>query len=127
MLSKSISTALLATALMGTSLAAQADAVKIGFVTTLTSEFDFSINGVAVITDRQTEFVGNTADQLTLNTRVEIEGTLDADGNLQAQRVLFLVSDLIGLSRFDSLSGTTETFSWTENTILDSEIRIDLF
>ena len=37
MLSKSISTALLATALMGTSIAAQADAVKIGFVTTLTT------------------------------------------------------------------------------------------
>ena len=37
MLSKSISTAVLATALMGTSIAAQADAVKIGFVTTLTT------------------------------------------------------------------------------------------
>ena len=37
MLSKSISTALLATALMGTSIAAQADTVKIGFVTTLTT------------------------------------------------------------------------------------------
>ena len=37
MLTKSIRTALLATALMGTSIAAQADAVKIGFVTTLTT------------------------------------------------------------------------------------------
>ena len=37
MLSKYISTAVLATALMGTSIAAQADAVKIGFVTTLTT------------------------------------------------------------------------------------------
>ena len=37
MLSKSISTAFLATALMGTSLATQADAVKIGFITTLTT------------------------------------------------------------------------------------------
>jgi len=37
MLTKSIRTAFLATVLMGTSLAAQADAVKIGFVTTLTT------------------------------------------------------------------------------------------
>lgn len=37
MLTKSIQTALLATALLGTSLGAQADTVKIGFVTTLTT------------------------------------------------------------------------------------------
>jgi branched-chain amino acid transport system substrate-binding protein len=37
MLTKSIRTAFLATALMGTSFAAQADAVKIGFITTLTT------------------------------------------------------------------------------------------
>ena len=101
------------------------DTVEVeGFVTTLSSEFDFSVNGVAVIANRQTEFVGNTADQLALNTRVEVEGTLDADGNIEAQRILFLVSDLIGLSRFDRLSGTTETFSWTDVDADEYRLRI---
>jgi hypothetical protein len=59
-----------------------------GFVTRFVSVSDFDVSGFPVTTDNQTEFVDGNASDLGLNTKVEIEGVIDANGVAVATRVI---------------------------------------
>jgi len=58
-----------------------------GLITRFVSETDFDVAGIAVTTNGDTEFEGGGAADLALNIKVEVEGTLDANGILVADKV----------------------------------------
>lgn len=60
-----------------------------GLVTRFVSATDFDVNGVAVTTNAATTFEGGDASSITLNVRIEVEGTIDATGTLVADEVEF--------------------------------------
>src|SRR5262245_31586970 len=61
-----------------------------GFVTAFTSATDFRVNvGQAVRTTTQTVFENGTANDLALNARLEVEGQLDTNGTLVAEKISF--------------------------------------
>ncbi len=58
-----------------------------GVVTALESSSRFTLNGQAVATSSSTRFDGLSASGIVLNAGLEVEGTMDASGVLQATRV----------------------------------------
>jgi len=58
-----------------------------GFITRFVSSQDFDVAGIPVITNGNTQFVGGTANDLGLNIKVEVEGSIDANGSVTAARV----------------------------------------
>jgi len=58
-----------------------------GLVTRFVSETDFDVAGIPVITNSATVFEGGVAADLGLNIKVEVEGELDANGVLVADKV----------------------------------------
>ncbi len=83
-----------------------------GFITEFKNPSEFTIGDVSINTSRQTIFIGNTRDNLELNTRVEIEGYLNDDGTLQAEKLIFLVADIISHKPSSTLPSSTVTFEW---------------
>ncbi len=66
----------------------QDDAARVeGLITRFDSASDFDVSGHPVATNAGTEFEGGTAADLALNVHVEVEGTVDASGVIQAQKV----------------------------------------
>ena len=60
-----------------------------GFITRYASATDFDVNGHPVSTTDSTRYEHGTAANLALNVRVEVEGTLDANGVLIARQISF--------------------------------------
>ena len=60
-----------------------------GFVTRFDSPADFDVNGQPVSTDASTVYEGGTSNNLGLNVRLEVEGQLNANGVLIANRISF--------------------------------------
>lgn len=60
-----------------------------GLITRFASATDFDVAGHPVSTSATTEFENGTAASLALNAHVEVEGTVDAHGVLQANKVAF--------------------------------------
>ena len=60
-----------------------------GIITTLSSQTEFEVNSLPVKTTSQTVFENGTIDNIALNTRVEVEGSMDASGTLVAEKVEF--------------------------------------
>jgi hypothetical protein len=60
-----------------------------GFVTRFVSASDFDVNGQPVITTSATVFEGGTASDLQLGAKLDVEGTVNADGALVAEEVEF--------------------------------------
>lgn len=60
-----------------------------GYVTAYTSASEFEVDGQPVTTTASTVYVNGTADTLALDVRVAIDGTLDTEGVLVADRVVF--------------------------------------
>lgn len=58
-----------------------------GFITRFASATDFDVSGVRVTTDAGTTYEGGTVADLGLNIKVEVEGDLDANGVLVADKV----------------------------------------
>lgn len=58
-----------------------------GLITRFASVTDFDVAGHAVTTSASTAFEGGAAGDLALNVRVEVEGTVDANGLIVAQKV----------------------------------------
>ncbi|MEQ9560939.1 MAG: DUF5666 domain-containing protein [Woeseiaceae bacterium] len=58
-----------------------------GFITRFVSAQDFDVNGVGVITNGSTVFEGGVAADLGLNVKVEVEGTLNANSVIVAEKV----------------------------------------
>lgn len=91
------------------------DRVEIeGFITEFSNASHFSIGNTVVYTDLQTEIVGNDRDDLALNVKVEVEGYLDDNNTLVAERVIFLVANITSHADKSALSYSTETFQWTD-------------
>ncbi len=68
--------------------AAAGDRVEIeGFITRFATASDFDVAGTPVTTDAQTQFEGGSAADLGLDIKVEVEGTISADGTLAATKV----------------------------------------
>jgi Domain of unknown function (DUF5666) len=60
-----------------------------GFVTVFTSATVFSVNGQAVTTTAQTVFENGAVTDLAQNVRLEVEGQLDANRTLVAEKISF--------------------------------------
>jgi hypothetical protein len=58
-----------------------------GFITRFVSAQDFDVSGVSVITNGSTVFEGGVAADLGLNVKVEVEGELNANGAIVAEKV----------------------------------------
>jgi hypothetical protein len=58
-----------------------------GLITRFVSSADFDVAGHAVSTSAATEFEGGTAADLILNAQVEVEGSVDAAGVIEASKV----------------------------------------
>jgi hypothetical protein len=58
-----------------------------GLITRFVSPLDFDVSGRAVTTTASTVYQGGGPGALALNTRVEVEGTADANGVIVARRV----------------------------------------
>jgi Domain of unknown function (DUF5666) len=58
-----------------------------GFITRFVSAQDFDVSGVPITTNGATQFEGGTAADLGLNIKVEVEGDLDANNLLVAEKV----------------------------------------
>ena len=58
-----------------------------GLVTRFVSATDFDVAGKAVTTNASTIYVGGTAADLALNVKVEVEGSIDANGVIVASKV----------------------------------------
>lgn len=58
-----------------------------GIVTAFTSSVQFSVNGQPVITNTSTRFEYGIPADIQLNTQLEVEGTINADGVLVAEEV----------------------------------------
>lgn len=67
---------------------AEGDHVEVeGLITRFVSDTDFDVSGIPVTTDGGTVYTGGVATDLGLNTKVEVEGSLDANGVLLADTV----------------------------------------
>jgi len=71
-----------------------------GLITAFASASSFSVSGIPVATGAQTEFENGTAAMLGLDVRVEVEGTVDGNGVLNADEVEF---ELAGAARVEAL------------------------
>lgn len=59
-----------------------------GSVSTITSASQFTVGEQTVLTNASTQFIGLSASDLALGLTLEVEGNADANGNLQAKRVI---------------------------------------
>ena len=60
-----------------------------GFITSFTSISEFEVDGQPVTTDENTIYVHGTADTLAIDVKVAVDGTLDANDTLLADRIVF--------------------------------------
>lgn len=85
-----------------------------GFVTAFFSQEDFEINEARIITDNDTVYIGGTIDNLNLNKKIEVEGRLNADDALVADKIIFLAASLTSHNSGDRLDSDVVTFSWSD-------------
>lgn len=67
----------------------------VGYVTLFVSETDFEVNGQSVTTTQDTVYVNGTAASLALDVRVAINGTLNDEGILVAEQIVFRLPSLV--------------------------------
>lgn len=85
-----------------------------GFITEYTNASNFKVGNITIYTDLQTEFIGDDRDDLALDRKIEVEGFLSKDGNvLTAKRITFGLANLTSHKDRSVLSGSTETFKWS--------------
>jgi hypothetical protein len=81
-----------------------------GLVTRFVSATDFDVNGHPVTTDADTMFVGGSAADLAADVKVEVEGALDADGKLVADKIKFKKDSTLKLdAQVDAVDATAGT------------------
>ena len=66
-----------------------------GFVTSFTSATEFEVDGQPVTTTASTTYINGTVDSLALDVRLAVDGTLDTNGTLVADRIVFRLPSLI--------------------------------
>lgn len=100
----------------------QDDAARVeGLITRFASASDFDVSGHPVATSASTEFEGGTAADLALNVHVEVEGTVDASGVIQAQKVhIEAAADVRLTAQVDAVDASAGTVS-----MLGIQISVD--
>jgi hypothetical protein len=79
-----------------------------GFITRFQSATDFDVSGIPVTTVGSTIFEGGAAGDLGLNLKVEVEGLLNGNGTLVADKVeIKQATNVRVVGRIDSVSGST--------------------
>lgn len=66
-----------------------------GFITAFISATEFDVDGQPVTTTASTEYINGTVDNLALDTKVAVDGLLDADGTLVADRIVFRLPSVV--------------------------------
>lgn len=91
-----------------------------GYITTFVSATEFEVDGQAVTTTDTTEYVNGGVATLALDVKVKVDGTLDADGVLVADRIVFCLPSIFefeaSLEAFDASAGTITLLGITVNT-----------
>ncbi|MFI0398578.1 MAG: DUF5666 domain-containing protein [Thiolinea sp.] len=85
-----------------------------GIVSAISSASAFSLAGQSVVTSSSTQFVGLTSSSLAVGLTLEVEGTVDASGLLQAKRVM--LRD-VSANNGQELAGQITAIDKTLNTI----------
>lgn len=85
-----------------------------GFVTLFRSLDDFEIDGARISANDETIIVGGIAANINLNRKIEVEGRLNGEGVLVAERIILLISYLTSHDSGDHLNSETVTFSWAD-------------
>ncbi|RMF84263.1 MAG: hypothetical protein D6739_06150, partial [Nitrospirae bacterium] len=85
-----------------------------GFVTAFTAASEFEVNGLPVVTSGATTYENGAASSLGLGVKVEVEGHLDDQGRLAADKVSFresvrLEAD-VDAGGVDATAGTVSVF-----------------
>ena len=89
-----------------------------GPITRFSSPTDFDVNGLAITTNASTEYEDGSAADLALDRRVEVEGSVNADGVIVAEEIEFeLEADL-------EFAGNVEATSADSITLLGVTIRV---
>lgn len=102
-------------------LADEGDRIEIeGFITRFASAADFDVDGVPVSTSGATVYENGSEADLALNRKVEVEGTLDANGVVVAAKVEFKRANFI------RIEGLVEAVSGNIITIFGVEIGVDV-
>jgi len=91
-----------------------------GFITVYRSIEDFEIDGTLINTDENTIYVGGSASlldenrSLILRQKLEVEGIINSNGVLVAERIIFLVAQFTSHISDEILDSEIVTFSWTD-------------
>lgn len=89
-----------------------------GLITRFVSARDFSVNGVAVITDANTKFEDGSGNDLALNALVEVDGSVNAAGVLVADEVSIKQSNTVSILELEgnitAINPNTQRFTLLE-------------
>lgn len=90
------------------------DEMKIeGIITSVSSQSDFEVNGLRVLTVPATLFENGTQSDIAIDARVEVEGVVDSSGALVADKVEFRFFD----EKDVKIEGTVESVDTLNSTI----------
>jgi hypothetical protein len=93
------------------------------------SATDFTVGGLSVTTDGDTEYENGSADQLSTGLRVEVEGTANADGVIVAEEIEFEDDPAIrvegAVTDIDELAGTVTAMGLTFEIRSSTELEDD--
>lgn len=100
-----------------------------GKVTAVTSAEEFQVNGQTVVITGTTEFENGSAQAIDTGVMLEVEGRLDAAGNLVADQIKFEQEDDVEIQGYvdavDSANGTVtvlgRTISITASTLIEDD------
>ena len=91
-----------------------------GYVTAFVSATEFEVDGQPVTTTETTVYVNGNVDTLALDVKVKVDGTLDANGVLVADRIVFCLPSIFemeaSLEAFEADAGTLTLLGITVNT-----------
>ena len=81
-----------------------------GYVTAFTSATEFEVDGQPVTTNSNTVYVNGTVDTLALDVKLAVDGTVNDDGVLVADRIVFRLPSLVEIEAdveaIDTATGT---------------------
>ena len=81
-----------------------------GYVTAFVSATEFEVDGQAVTTTGSTVYVNGTVDSLALDVKLAVDGTVDVDGILVAERIVFRLPSLVeieaDIEAIDTVAGS---------------------
>jgi hypothetical protein len=95
-----------------------------GYITRFESAEDFDVGGQPVTTTAATRYEDGSADDLALNVKVEVEGSVNADGVLVAEEIEFeneRERDIRIGARVDSVDAESDTI-----VLLGIPVRVDI-